>query len=134
MPLSFHSNDSARNEKLQAIRCEAASNMKIDFSRKLNSSVVSFFQPIEINFQPYSRDETHNILKDLICQVFNTGAISGRPGGGCRENHVLRCERNGMEEHRTQGGADGMEWRRNRQGIRRRPNHSLLTTASHSPA
>jgi len=41
---------SARNEKLKAIRCEAAINMKVDFSRELNSSVVSVFQSTEIYF------------------------------------------------------------------------------------
>jgi len=29
-----------------------------------------------------------------------------------RERAAPRCERNGMEEHRTKGGAGGIEWRR----------------------
>jgi cell division control protein 6 len=53
------------------------SNMEVDFSRELDSSVVSVFQPTEIYFPPYSRDEMYEILQGRIRQAFYPGAVSG---------------------------------------------------------
>lgn len=52
------------------------SNMEVDLSRELDSSVVSVFQPTEIYFPPYSRDETHEIIQGRIRQAFYPGAVS----------------------------------------------------------
>lgn len=52
------------------------SNMDIDFSRELDSCVVSVFQPTEIYFPPYTSDETRNILLDRARQALYPGVLS----------------------------------------------------------
>jgi cell division control protein 6 len=51
------------------------SNMDVDFSRELDSSVISVFQPTEIYFPPYNQDEIRSILQDRIRQAFYPGTI-----------------------------------------------------------
>lgn len=52
------------------------SNIDTNFSRELDPCVMSVFQPMEIYFSPYTRDEIHGILQDRIRQALFPGAVS----------------------------------------------------------
>jgi len=51
------------------------------------------------------------------CDVSGTNEHGRCCGRMNRERAAPRGERNGMEEHRTEGGADGMKWMRTWRGV-----------------
>ncbi len=52
------------------------SNIDTNFSRELDSCVMSVMQPSEIYFSPYSNGEMEAILRDMIRQGIYSGVIS----------------------------------------------------------
>jgi len=52
------------------------SNMDTNFSRELDPCVRSVFQPMEIYFSPYTREEIHSILQDRVRKALYPGALS----------------------------------------------------------
>ena len=52
------------------------SNVETNFSRELDPCVMSVFQPMEIYFSPYTRDEVRGILQDRVHQALYPGAMS----------------------------------------------------------
>lgn len=51
------------------------SNIDTDFTRELDSCVMSVFQPMEIYFSPYTRGEIHDILQGRVRQALFPGAV-----------------------------------------------------------
>ncbi|OPX70196.1 MAG: ORC1-type DNA replication protein 2 [Methanoregulaceae archaeon PtaB.Bin056] len=52
------------------------SNIGTNFTQELDPCVMSVFQPMEIYFSPYSRDEVRGILQDRVHQALYPSAIS----------------------------------------------------------
>ncbi len=53
----------------------SVSSIETDLFRDIDPYVMSLFQPLEISFPPYSRDETKSILQDRVHRAIVPGAV-----------------------------------------------------------
>lgn len=68
------------NETYHDAKCGVivtVSNTDTNFARELDPSVMSIFQPMEIVFPSYTREEIHGILKERAIRAFYPGTLPG---------------------------------------------------------